>query len=111
MQPGLEDLYRMIEGKPTSNSKLVSQIKKSMDSYRKTKEWRKHVMNKEEVAAVAKQEGKEEGKKEGLITGIYNLVSVLRDYGENNQGILDRLKQKYGKIFSEKELESFLKQS
>jgi flagellar biosynthesis/type III secretory pathway protein FliH len=65
---------------------------KSMDNYRKTKEWRQHVMNTEEVAEVAKQigmkKGLEEGRKEGLIAGVQNLISVLRDYGETNQQIL-----------------------
>ncbi len=111
IRPELDDLYRMIEGKPTSNGKLVSRIKKSMNNYRRTKEWRQHVMNTEEVAEAAKQLGMEEGKKEGLITGIQNLISVMKDYGESNQGILQRLKQKYGKNFSEQELENFLKQS
>ncbi len=34
---------------------------KSMDNYRKTKEWRQHVMNTEEVAEVAKQIGMKKG--------------------------------------------------
>ncbi|PEG91217.1 Rpn family recombination-promoting nuclease/putative transposase [Lactobacillus sp. UMNPBX12] len=123
IRPGLNDLYRMIEGKPTSNGKFIKYIKKSMDSYRKTVEWRKHVMNTEEVAEAAKQlgmekgleegrkKGMEEGRKEGLITGIFDLISVLKDYGETNQGILQHLKQKYGNTFSDDQLESFLKQS
>ena len=49
--------------------------------------------------------------KEGLITGVQNLISVLRDYGEDNQNILQQLKQKYGNTFSDKQLEDFLKQS
>lgn len=40
IRPELDDLYRMIEGKPTSNGKLVSRIKKSMNNYRRTEEWR-----------------------------------------------------------------------
>ena len=59
----------------------------------------------------AMREGREEGKKEGLITGVQNLISVLRDYGEDNQNILQQLKQKYGNTFSDKQLEDFLKQS
>lgn len=85
-----------------------------MDSYRKTKEWRKHVMNTEEVTEYAKQLGVEEGLKkgfkEGAVNGASNLVSTLREFGGTNQQILQQLKQKYGEIFSEKELESFLKQ-
>ena len=42
---------------------------------------------------------------------MQNLISVLRDYGENNQNILQRLKQKYGNTFSDEQLEDFLKQS
>ena len=99
VKTGLDDLYRLIEGKET------------MNNYRRTEEWRKHVMNTEEVAEASKQLGMEEGKKEGLITGVQNLISVLRDYGEDNQNILQQLKQKYGNTFSDKQLEDFLKQS
>lgn len=42
---------------------------------------------------------------------MQNLISVLRDYGENSQNILQRLKQKYGNTFSDEQLEDFLKQS
>ena len=115
VKPGLDDLYRLIEGKPTSNGKFISRVKETMNNYRRTEEWRKHVMNTEEVAEAAKQlgmeEGKKEGKKEGRITGVQNLISVLRDYGEDNQNILQQLKQKYGNTFSDKQLEDFLKQS
>ena len=111
VKPGLDDLYRLIEGKPTSNGKFISRVKETMNNYRRTEEWRKHVMNTEEVAEAAKQLGMEEGKKEGLITGVQNLISVLRDYGEDNQNILQQLKQKYGNTFSDKQLEDFLKQS
>lgn len=54
IRPELDDFYRMIEGKPTSNGKLVSRIKKSMNNYRRTEEWRQHVMNTEEVADFVK---------------------------------------------------------
>ncbi len=57
------------------------------------------------------QEGEEKGRKEGLITGVHYLISVLRDYGETNQGILQRLKQKYGNDFSDDQLKEFLKQN
>lgn len=107
VKPGLDDLYRLIEGKPTSNGKFISRVKETMNNYRRTEEWRKHVMNTEEVAEAAKQLGMEEG----LITGVQNLISVLRDYGEDNQNILQQLKQKYGNTFSDKQLEDFLKQS
>lgn len=46
-------------------------------------------MNTEEVAAakqIGMEQGLEEGKKEGLITGVQNLISVMKDYGESNQG-------------------------
>lgn len=67
VKPGLDDLYRLIEGKPTSNGKFISRVKETMNNYRRTEEWRKHVMNTEEVAEAAKQLGMEEGKKGGTI--------------------------------------------
>ena len=35
---------------------------------------------------------------------MQNLISVLRDYGEDNQNILQQLKQKYDNTFSDKQL-------
>ena len=54
--------------------------------------------------------GREEGK-EGIVYGIHNLITIMRDYGENNQRILQRLKQKYGSDFTDEQLENFLKQN
>lgn len=90
-----------------------------MNNYRRTEEWRDSIMDYETKMLERKQEGEEkghkegleEGKKAGLITGVHYLISVLRDYGETNQGILQRLKQKYGNDFSDDQLKEFLKQN
>ena len=59
----------------------------------------------------AREEGKEEGFKEGVVYGIHNFITIMRDHGENNQRILQRLKQKYGSDFTDEQLENFLKQN
>lgn len=59
----------------------------------------------------AREEGKEEGFKEGVVYGIHNFITIMRDYGENNRRILQRLKQKYGSYFTDEQLENFLKQN
>ena len=51
------------------------------------------------------------GEKKGLKTGALTLVASLKDVGCTSQQILQQLKQKYGNVFSDKQLEEFLKQS
>lgn len=106
IRPELDDLYRMIEGKPTSNGKLVSRIKKSMNNYRRTEEWRQHVMNTEEAA---KQLGMEEGMHEATVAAIHKTINMLRRMKCSPKQILQELEQDYGNEFSEEELADFVK--
>ena len=81
-------------------------------------EWSDYIMDYEEKILEREQDareeglikGREEGKEEGIVYGIHNLITIMRDYGENNQRILQRLKQKYGSDFTDEQLENFLKQ-
>ena len=66
---------------------------------------------REEGLIKGREEGKEEGFKEGIVYGIHDFITIMRDYGENNQRILQRLKQKYGSDFTDEQLENFLKQN
>lgn len=109
IRPELDDLYRMIEGKPTSNGKLVSRTKKSMNNYRRTEEWRQHVMNTEEVAEAAKQLGMEEGMHEATVAAIHKTINMLRRMKCSPKQILQELEQDYGNEFSEEELADFVK--
>lgn len=109
IRPELDDLYRMIEGKPTSNGKLVSRIKKSMNNYRRTEEWRQHVMNTEEVAEAAKQLVMEEGMHEATVAAIHKTINMLRRMKRSLKQILQELEQDYGNEFSEEELADFVK--
>ena len=56
-------------------------------------------------------EGEKKGQQQGLKTGALTLVASLKDVGCTSQQILQQLKQKYGNVFSDKQLEEFLKQS
>lgn len=57
------------------------------------------------------EQGTKEGKKKEKLIGIKKLILALKDFGGNDQQILQRLEKDYGDSFSKKELEKFLKES
>ena len=61
-----------------------------MDNYRKTKEWRQHVMNTEEVAEVAKQIGMKKGLEEGRKEGSLHLIACFLDNRNSLYSVLYR---------------------
>lgn len=115
---GLDDLYSLIKGSKTSNSNFIKRVKKTMDNYRKTEEWRDHVMNTEEITAMAKniglQEGRaqgmEQGKREATVTAIRKTINMLKRMNQSDTQILKEIEQDYGDIFSEKEIKQLLKE-
>lgn len=124
---GIEALYRLMEGKKTSNGKFITRIKKTINNYRKTEEWKDHVMNTKEIAELARkmglesgleegrEKGREEGRKEGqqeaTIAAIYKVIDMLKRKNESDNQILQDLKLDYGDDFSDEQLEKFLRQS
>ena len=57
------------------------------------------------------EQGTKEGKKKEKLIGIKKLILALKDFGGNDQQILQRLEKDYGDSFSKEELEKFLKES
>lgn len=106
---GLEDLYSLMEGKRTTNSKFIKRIKKTMDNYRKTEEWSEHVMNTEQIKEMALAQGLEKGRREATASAISKTVKMLKRMNQSDEQILQELKQDYSDDFSDKELEEFLK--
>lgn len=89
---------------PVHGDKLFDKPQKRIESMNADPEWREdfetRMLEREQV-----------GEKKGLKTGALTLVASLKDVGCTSQQILQQLKQKYGNVFSDKQLEEFLKQS
>ena len=60
ISPGLEDFLKLMNGEKTLNGQFITRIKDTMQIYRKTKEWRRHAMNTEELIEMTKAEAKQE---------------------------------------------------
>ena len=100
---------------PVHGDKLFDKAQKRIESMNADPEWRDTIMDFEtrmlEREQVGEKKGRMEGEKKGLKTGALTLVASLKDVGCTSQQILQQLKQKYGNVFSDKQLEEFLKQS
>ena len=57
------------------------------------------------------EQGTKEGKKKEKVIGIKKLILALKDFGGNDQQILQRLEKDYEDSFTKEELEKFLKES
>ena len=92
---------------PVHGDKLFDKAQKRIESMNADPEWRDTIMDFE----TRMLEREQVGEKKGLKTGALTFVASLKDVGCTSQQILQQLKQKYGNVFSDKQLEEFLKQS
>ena len=115
----LLNLVKLMKDLPVHGDKLFDKAQKRIESMNADPEWRDTIMDFEtrmlEREQVGEKKGRKEGEKkglqQGLKTGALTLVASLKDVGCTSQQILQQLKQKYGNVFSDKQLEEFLKQS
>ena len=115
----LLNLVKLMKDLPVHGDKLFDKAQKRIESMNADPEWRDTIMDFEtrmlEREQVGEKKGRIEGEKkglqQGLKTGALTLVASLKDVGCTSQQILQQLKQKYGNVFSDKQLEEFLKQS
>lgn len=111
----LLNLVKLMKDLPVHGDKLFDRAQKRIKSMNADPEWRDTIMDFEtrmlEREQVGEKKGRMEGEKKGLKTGALTLVASLKDVGCTSQQILQQLKQKYGNVFSDKQLEEFLKQS
>ena len=111
----LLNLVKLMKDLPVHGDKLFDRAQKRIKSMNADPEWRDMIMDFEtrmlEREQVGEKKGRMEGEKKGLKTGALTLVASLKDVGCSSQQILQQLKQKYGNVFSDKQLEEFLKQS
>lgn len=117
------NLVKLMNDEPVQDDPYFEEAQAKIKEFNEDPEWSDYIMDyeekilereqdaREEGLIKGREEGKEEGFKEGIVYGIHNLITIMRDYGENNQRILQRLKQKYGSDFTDEQLENFLKQN
>lgn len=103
----LLNLVKLMKDLPVHGDKLFDKAQKRIESMNADPEWRDTIMDFE----TRMLEREQVGEKKGLKTGALTLVASLKDVGCTSQQILQQLKQKYGNVFSDKQLEEFLKQS
>ena len=103
----LLNLVKLMKDLPVHGDKLFDRAQKRIKSMNADPEWRDMIMGFE----TRMLEREQVGEKKGLKTGVLTLVASLKDVGCTSQQILQQLKQKYGNVFSDKQLEEFLKQS
>lgn len=115
----LLNLVKLMKDLPVHGDKLFDKAQKRIESMNADPEWRDTIMDFETRMLEREQvgekkgriEGEKKGQQQGLKTGALTLVASLKDVGCTSQQILQQLKQKYGNVFSDKQLEEFLKQS
>ena len=115
----LLNLVKLMKDLPVHGDKLFDKAQKRIESMNADPEWRDTIMDFETRMLEREQvgekkgriEGEKKGQQQGLKTGALTLVASLKDVGCTRHQILQQLKQKYGNVFSDKQLEEFLKQS
>lgn len=107
----LLNLVKLMNDLPVHGDKLFDRAQKRIKSMNADPEWRDTIMDFETRMLEREQVGEKKGLQQGLKTGALNLVDVLKNAGFTSQQILQQLKQKYGNVFSDKQLEEFLRQS
>ena len=123
----LLNLVKLMKDLPVHGDKLFDKAQKRIESMNADPEWRDTIMDFEtrmlereqvgekkgrmEGEKKGRKEGEKKGLQQGLKTGALTLVASLKDVGCTSPQILQQLKQKYGNVFSDKQLEEFLKQS
>lgn len=103
----LLNLVKLMKDLPVHGDKLFDRAQKRIKSMNADPEWRDMIMDFE----TRMLEREQVGEKKGLKTSALTLVASLKDVGCTSPQILQQLKQKYGNVFSDKQLEEFLKQS
>lgn len=82
-------------------------------------EWRDKMIDYETRMLEKEQEAEEKGMQKGMqrgiasatVSGIKKLIAALKDFGDNDEQILNRLEKDYGDQLSIDELKDFMKQA
>lgn len=116
-------LVNLINDRPVHLNAIFDEIQTRIKDMNEDPEWRDKMIDYETRMLEKEQEAEEKGMQKGMqqgmqrgiasatVSGIKKLIAALKDFGGNDEQILNRLEKDYGDQFSIDELKDFMKQA
>lgn len=112
-------LVNLINDRPVHLNAIFDEIQTRIKDMNEDPEWRDKMIDYETRMLEKEQEAEEKGMQQGMqrgiasatVSGIKKLIAALKDFGGNNEQILNHLEKDYGDQFSIDELKDFMKQA
>ena len=116
-------LVNLINDRPVHLNAIFDEIQTRIKDMNEDPEWRDKMIDYETRMLEKEQEAEEKGMQKGMqqgmqrgiasatVSGIKKLIAALKDFGDNDEQILNRLEKDYGDQFSIDELKDFMKQA
>ena len=124
-------LVNLINDRPVHLNAIFDEIQTRIKDMNEDPEWRDKMIDYETRMLEKEQEAEEKGMQKGMqqcmqkgmqqcmqrgiasatVSGIKKLIAALKDFGCNDEQILNRLEKDYGDQFSIDELKDFMKQA
>ena len=108
-------LVNLINDRPVHLNAIFDEIQTRIKDMNEDPEWRDKMIDYETRMLEKEQEAEEKGMQRGIasatVSGIKKLIAALKDFGGNDEQILNRLEKDYGDQFSIDELKDFMKQA
>ena len=116
-------LVNLINDRPVHLNAIFDEIQTRIKDMNEDPEWRDKMIDYETRMLEKEQEAEEKGMPKGMqqgmqrgiasatVSGIKKLIAALKDFGGNDEQILNRLEKDYGDQFSIDELKDFMKQA
>lgn len=108
-------LVNLINDRPVHLNAIFDEIQTRIKDMNEDPEWRDKMIDYETRMLEKEQEAEEKGMQRGIasatVSGIKKLIAALKDFGGNDEQILNRLEKDYGDQLSIDELKDFMKQA
>lgn len=116
-------LVNLINDRPVHLNAIFDEIQTRIKDMNEDPEWRDKMIDYETRMLEKEQEAEEKGMQKGMqqgmqrgiasatVSGIKKLIAALKDFGDNDEQILNRLEKDYGDQLSIDELKDFMKQA
>lgn len=116
-------LVNLINDRPVHLNAIFDEIQTRIKDMNEDPEWRDKMIDYETRMLEKEQEAEEKGMQKGMqqgmqrgiasatVSGIKKLIAALKDFGGNDEQILNRLEKDYGDQLSIDELKDFMKQA
>lgn len=108
-------LVNLINDRPVHLNAIFDEIQTRIKDMNEDPEWRDKMIDYETRMLGKEQEAEEKGMQRGIasatVSGIKKLIAALKDFGGNDEQILNRLEKDYGDQLSIDELKDFMKQA